>query len=63
MSTLLSIPQDKTLLRRHITTQFRNLIGNDLWKMKRDFECAKDYVPFMPGTKVKVSLDEREDIQ
>ncbi|CAG2182644.1 unnamed protein product [Oppiella nova] len=53
-STLLSIPTVKTLLRRHISIKFKQLIGNDLCREKRDFECLPNYVPMIPGAKVKI---------
>lgn len=56
LATLLSIPSAKTLIRRHINTKFKQLIGNDLTRAKRDFECQNGFVPMIPGAKVKVSL-------
>jgi hypothetical protein len=53
-ATLLSIPAVKTLLRRHISIKFKQLIGNDLCRVKRDFESQPNYVPMIPGAKVKV---------
>lgn len=54
-ATLLSIPTSKTLLRRHIATKFRQLIGDDLHRIKMDFEHLPNYQPMIPGSKVKVS--------
>ena len=34
-ATLLSIPSNKTLLRRHISSKFKQLIGDQLSKMKQ----------------------------
>lgn len=54
-ATLLSIPTSKTLLRRHIATKFRQLIGEELHRIKLDFEHLPNYQPMIPGSKVKVS--------
>lgn len=53
-ATLLSIPTNKTLLRRHISAKFRQLIGDELNKIKRDYECQPNYSPMIPGSKIKV---------
>lgn len=53
-ATLLSIPSTKTLLRRHISAKFKQLIGEDLNKVKRDYECMANYSPMIPGAKIKV---------
>ena len=55
-ATLLNIPISKTLLRRHISAKFKQLIGDELSKIKRDFECQPNYSPMIPGSKVKVSV-------
>ncbi|KAI2798900.1 interacting protein, binding protein [Blomia tropicalis] len=52
-ATLLSIPNTKTLLRRHISAKFKQLIGEELNKMKRDFELQPNYSPMIPGSKIK----------
>lgn len=54
-ASLLSIPASKTLLRRHISIKFKQLIGNDLCRLKRDFEAMPNYVAMIPGAKIKVS--------
>lgn len=51
---LLSIPSNKTLLRRHLNTHFIALIGNDTQHKKREHESLPTYVPLLPNTKVKV---------
>lgn len=55
-ATLLSIPTNKTLLRRHISAKFKQLIGDELSKTKRDYECQPNYTPMIPGSKVKVTI-------
>jgi hypothetical protein len=53
-STLLSIPASKTLLRRHLSTHFVSLIGNQTQQRKRMAEAEPDYVPLTPNQRVKV---------
>ncbi|KAK3581545.1 hypothetical protein CHS0354_031887 [Potamilus streckersoni] len=50
---LLSIPGNKTLLRRHLSTHFVALIGNDVQIKKREFESMPGYVPLIPNAKIK----------
>ncbi|KAK3104207.1 hypothetical protein FSP39_025312, partial [Pinctada imbricata] len=50
---LLSIPQNKTLLRRHLSTHFVALIGNETQHKKREQESMPSYVPLLPNSKVK----------
>lgn len=52
-SQVLSIPANKSLLRRHLSTHFVSLIGNDQQHKKREFETSPDYQPLFPNTKVK----------
>ena len=54
LATLLSIPQGKTLLRRHLATHFNQLLGRDIVQMKRETETSTSYVPINPVSKVKV---------
>lgn len=53
LATLLNIPTSKTLLRRHLSTQFKQLIGLELMHQKRDYETNPAYIPLVPSTKVK----------
>jgi hypothetical protein len=55
LCTLLSIPASKTLLRRHLSTHFVTLIGNDTQQNKRLAEAAPGYSPVTPNQRVKVS--------
>nr|XP_022303538.1 liprin-beta-1-like isoform X5 [Crassostrea virginica] len=50
---ILSIPQNKTLLRRHLSTHVVALIGNDTQHKKREAESTPGYVPLLPSAKVK----------
>ena len=54
-ATLLSIPASKTLLRRHISSKFRQLVGDELGKVKCDFTYQPNYMPMIPGSKIKVN--------
>ena len=55
LASLLSIPPSKTLLRRHISTQFRSLIGPQLAQIKRQFEHQGELQQQLLFAKVKVS--------
>jgi len=54
LATLLSIPQGKTLLRRHLATHFNQLLGRDIVQAKRETETSASYIPLNPVTKVKI---------
>ena len=56
LATLLSIPQSKTLLRRHLATHFNQLLGREIVQAKRDMETSPTHPPLNPVSKVKVSL-------
>ncbi|GIX96650.1 liprin-beta-1 [Caerostris extrusa] len=53
MATLLNIPPSKTLLRRHLSTQFKQLMGPDTMQRKRQCESQTAYTPLSPSAKVK----------
>ena len=55
LASLLSIPPSKTLLRRHLNTHFKELLGRDCIQEKREAEATLGYVPLSATTKVKVS--------
>lgn len=52
-AVLLSIPHNKTLLRRHLNTHFVSLVGNEIQIKKREMESSAGYVPLVPNAKVK----------
>ncbi|XP_054713299.1 liprin-beta-2-like isoform X2 [Uloborus diversus] len=54
LATLLNIPPNKTLLRRHLNTQFKQLIGPDVMQKKREWEAQPNFIPLSPSAKVKV---------
>ncbi|KFM82937.1 Liprin-beta-1, partial [Stegodyphus mimosarum] len=50
-ATLLNIPPTKTLLRRHLATHFKHIMGDDLIQVKREKETE---TPLSPSVKIKV---------
>ena len=56
LATLLSIPGNKTLLRRHLNTHFVTLIGSAMQQRKRENEQKPGHVPLTPNTKIKVRV-------
>lgn len=51
-ATLLNIPPTKTLLRRHLATHFKHIVGDELMQIKREKETE---VPLSPSfVKIKV---------
>lgn len=56
LASLLSIPPGKTLLRRHLTTHFKELLGRDVIQEKREAEASLGYVPLTATAKMKVCL-------
>lgn len=56
MGTLLAIPGNKTLLRRHLSLQFNELVGRHIVQEKRVAETAPEFIPLNPTTKVKVLI-------
>lgn len=53
-ATLLSIPANKTLLRRHLSTHLVALIGSDTQAKKRQCEMQPGFMPLTPNQKVKL---------
>ncbi|XP_054736026.1 liprin-beta-2 [Anastrepha obliqua] len=53
LADLLSIPPSKTLLRRHLATHFKELLGRDVIQIKRDAESAPGYQPLTITSKIK----------
>ncbi|CAH0561284.1 unnamed protein product [Brassicogethes aeneus] len=54
LAALLSIPPGKTLLRRHLNTHFKELLGKDCIQEKREAEATMGYIPLTPASKLKV---------
>ncbi|XP_060532561.1 liprin-beta-2-like isoform X2 [Cylas formicarius] len=55
LASLLSIPPGKTLLRRHLNTHFKELLGKDIIQEKRETEATMGYTPLTPSAKLKVT--------
>lgn len=53
LATLLSIPSNKTLLRRHLNLHFKDLVGKDTVAAKRLAEQDPNYVLLTPTAKAK----------
>lgn len=53
LATLLSIPPNKTLLRRHLSTHFKQLVGSEVVKHKRECEASFGFIPLIPSIKIK----------
>jgi hypothetical protein len=53
LADILSIPASKTLLRRHLTTLFNDLIGDQVNQNKRIAESQADYKPLSASNKLK----------
>ncbi|XP_041651117.1 liprin-beta-2b isoform X4 [Cheilinus undulatus] len=53
MAMLLNIPPQKTLLRRHLATNFNNLVGGQAQQEKREYMEAAGYTPLNITAKVK----------
>ncbi|XP_011348608.1 liprin-beta-2 isoform X3 [Ooceraea biroi] len=55
LATLLSIPPAKTLLRRHLTTHFNQILGREVVQQKREIESTLGFVPLTLTARLKVS--------
>ncbi|XP_034542300.1 liprin-beta-2b isoform X2 [Notolabrus celidotus] len=53
LAMLLNIPPQKTLLRRHLATNFNNLVGDQATQEKREYMEAAGYTPLNITAKVK----------
>lgn len=56
LASLLSIPSEKTLLRRHLSTHFKELLGSEIIQKKRETEATLGYVPLTTNLKIKVLM-------
>ncbi|XP_012279709.1 liprin-beta-1 [Orussus abietinus] len=54
LATLLSIPPAKTLLRRHLTTHFNQILGREVVQHKREIESTLGFVPLTLTARLKV---------
>lgn len=62
LAALLSIPNSKTLLRRHLATHFQGLIGAECHQMKEQAANDPIFQPLMPGIKHKVQLTDESQL-
>ncbi|KAG5680533.1 hypothetical protein PVAND_010038 [Polypedilum vanderplanki] len=53
LADLLSIPGSKTLLRRHLQTHFKDLLGRDCIQLKREAENTLGFIPLTITAKIK----------
>ena len=53
LASLLNIPPNKTLLRRHLNIHFGDLVGRTILKEKRSMEEGPHYQPLTPTAKAK----------
>ncbi|XP_044008496.1 liprin-beta-1-like isoform X2 [Aphidius gifuensis] len=53
LATLLSIPPSKTLLRRHLTTHFNQILGREVVQHKRESENTFGFVPLTLTARLK----------
>ena len=59
MAALLSIPTSKTLLRRHLSLHYRELIGREIMQAKRELcEADPDGQQLTPTAKVGIKYIE-----
>lgn len=54
LASLLSISSSKTLLRRHLSTHFKELVGKEVVQAKRELEVSPGYIPLTTTAKIKV---------
>ncbi|KAG8035107.1 hypothetical protein G9C98_001597 [Cotesia typhae] len=56
LAAILSIPPSKTLLRRHLTTHFNDILGRDVVQHKREIENTLGFVPLTLTARLKVNF-------
>ncbi|KOX68108.1 Liprin-beta-1 [Melipona quadrifasciata] len=54
LATILSISPGKTLLRRHLTTHFNQILGREVVQRKREIESILGFVPLTLTARLKV---------
>uniref|UniRef100_A0A183G503 SAM domain-containing protein n=1 Tax=Heligmosomoides polygyrus TaxID=6339 RepID=A0A183G503_HELPZ len=55
LAEILQMPPHKTLLRRHLTTHFNQLLGQKIVAEKRDTLAMGNIPQLVPGTRIRVS--------
>lgn len=56
LATVLAIPHDRSLLRRHLNAKFKQLLGLEVMHEKRIVESRPDYVPLSTTSKAKFAV-------
>lgn len=56
LADLLSIPSTKSLIRRHLCTHFKDLLGRDIIQTKRQAETTLGFQPLTLTSKIKVGI-------
>ncbi|KAI5735718.1 hypothetical protein M8J77_021821 [Diaphorina citri] len=56
LATVLAIPLDRTLLRRHLNAKFKQLLGPEIMHEKRIVESRPDYAPLSTTSKAKFAI-------
>ncbi|EPB70806.1 hypothetical protein ANCCEY_10100 [Ancylostoma ceylanicum] len=54
LAEILQMPPHKTLLRRHLTTHFNQLLGQKIVAEKRDFLATGTHPQLVPGIRIKI---------
>ncbi|KAB7506392.1 Liprin-beta-2 [Armadillidium nasatum] len=54
LASLLSIASSKTLLRRHLSTHFKELVGKEVVQDKRELQMSPGYIPLSTAAKIKM---------
>lgn len=61
LADLLSIPSTKSLIRRHLCTHFKDLLGRDVIQEKRKAETTLGFQPLTLTSKIKVSSSSQKE--
>ncbi|KAL1456953.1 hypothetical protein WDU94_001636 [Cyamophila willieti] len=56
LATVLAIPHDRSLLRRHLNAKFKQFLGSEVMHEKRVIENRPDYTPLSTTTKAKFAV-------
>ncbi|CAL8093054.1 unnamed protein product [Calicophoron daubneyi] len=54
LASILHIPPNKTLVRRHLASKFAELVGEDIWKRKQRARENPDVHPLTVNSKIKL---------
>lgn len=62
LAMLLNIPPQKTLLRRHLATNFNSLVGPQAQQEKQEFANASGHAPLTTTAKVRVWYSKQNNL-